>query len=64
MMKLYKEKRNQFDDKLAILEATVTAAMYMIEEHDPNAKNVAYALYRSMEDLKESIHEIDQVQAC
>lgn len=64
MMQIYKEKRNTLDDKLAILEAVATAAMYKVEEMEGANSAVAYALYKSLEDFKESLDEFHQVKAC
>jgi len=58
------EALNDFDERLATMEACVFAAMYLLEElGDPSEKQISYALWQNFEHLKDSYQDLKQTNA-
>ncbi|MAC06610.1 MAG: hypothetical protein CL664_13500 [Balneola sp.] len=62
-----KQKRkdviNDFDERLATLEACVFAAMFMLEEHSGKETPISFALWQNFEHLKDSYQTLKQANA-
>jgi hypothetical protein len=58
-----KEAINNFDERIATLEACVFAAMFMLEEHSGKETPISFALWQNFEHLKDSYQTLKQANA-